>query len=714
MFNRLSLPCIRGHRSSTCNHSHRTLIRVRNRGRPSASEKRVAILPKEGNNVIVLKSRPTGTPLTDTEPSKISKKKTTCGCCKGSQIQRINAESEATTNTNVASCKSSKCACSTQVRKTKNNELITIEGAIDQKFVEVGKSGTRFLSDEELKQSEMNKKFYFISENPETGERKPISDDQRATDPTSLPNLESKDYIKLFCCCGSTDCDCANCEGCKYNLLLAKNIISRNRPVNEVFSTNSTNIQGEVKPDINENQNVGTLLPNSESIDPETTGLLNANHQSFIDLWSYQNPNSRNPISQQYKRGTEVLEILDTISATVLPSAHDPSGNVNTDVYYSNCDENGLKSHSKAFSTNQRSSNKSCCGKRKGNCSSQSSNNTYSNNLPNIADTGKTIETPLTQFSGKGNNDFDALLNRQNQSGVYTSSIEKNSNDLSNHFKCEKKEINVENLSSCCKINYNDIFNTSFGSSDVHNLNTNDGPSCFKLKNGLQKLALNDKSGNNTNDNVCDKNFNMTGDNNLNLFTSHDSATSENGNKTTKFNDLPVFPTYSSHVNEQQGQFQGKSDIMNELAFKYDDPKAPDFILPMNNITEEIEKSLNKELTELFNACEDNNSPMLSSNPALMSFAPSCVLPGECQCGDGCVCEGCVTHQKRGAPFINDNIITNSENFAEGANQFDIDFFGDSIRRESQLMFDLKDMKTATNGQKKSDDIFQTRPSSNL
>lgn len=41
------LPCIRGHRSSTCNHCERPLLQVRKRGRPLVSQtKRIAIVPK--------------------------------------------------------------------------------------------------------------------------------------------------------------------------------------------------------------------------------------------------------------------------------------------------------------------------------------------------------------------------------------------------------------------------------------------------------------------------------------------------------------------------------------------------------------------------------------------------------------------------------------------------------------------------------------------
>lgn len=58
------------------------------------------------------------------------------------------------------------CGGNNSNAKKSKREVITIQGIVNQHYVEVNKNGTRILSEEELKQEQKNKVYSFISENP--------------------------------------------------------------------------------------------------------------------------------------------------------------------------------------------------------------------------------------------------------------------------------------------------------------------------------------------------------------------------------------------------------------------------------------------------------------------------------------------------------------------------------------------------------------------
>lgn len=93
---------------------------------------------------------------------------------------------------NAIASKGCGCGCKTKSK----NEIITIQGVVDQKFVEVGKDGTRFLSEDDLKQTQEKRVFSFISENP--GNASGASTEGTAGQ----------------CSCGSDECKCIDCDDC--------------------------------------------------------------------------------------------------------------------------------------------------------------------------------------------------------------------------------------------------------------------------------------------------------------------------------------------------------------------------------------------------------------------------------------------------------------------------------------------------------------------
>lgn len=137
--------------------------------------------------------------------------------------------------------------------KKVKHEVITIQGVVNQHYVEVNKDGARILSEEEFRNEQANKVYSFISENPGkfdtttnlnasvsfnsptsyNGNKHSIDTKLNSLVPNALnsatPETGSKassnnpQFVEStssgtsspFCCCGTDDCDCENCEGCK-------------------------------------------------------------------------------------------------------------------------------------------------------------------------------------------------------------------------------------------------------------------------------------------------------------------------------------------------------------------------------------------------------------------------------------------------------------------------------------------------------------------
>lgn len=182
------------------------------------------------------------------EKSESKKSKKLCGCGpktpKGEKILAAASISgdffqndvDSTVKTeNSDSCCSSDKPASSLLKKSKH-EVITIQGVVNQHFVEVGKNGTRILSEEDIKRAKSNKVYSFISENPGkepsriqqvSASSTPITNTVTFAKTSLSPNTPPQEVHtfdpsepvvtleKEFCCCGSDDCDCANCEGCQ-------------------------------------------------------------------------------------------------------------------------------------------------------------------------------------------------------------------------------------------------------------------------------------------------------------------------------------------------------------------------------------------------------------------------------------------------------------------------------------------------------------------
>lgn len=297
------------------------MIRVRNRGRPASNDKRVAIQPKNQDNVIILPERPsqqsspsptplstntdknnsiatcgsssstictssakiitTTNTLTGAKVEKRDTKKNKKSCCCGPKKEAKKKAILAATSNNTSSTISSDsvlfsssnnddnkslhdsyvnnsssgcCGGNNSNAKKSKREVITIQGIVNQHYVEVNKNGTRILSEEELKREQKNKVYSFISENPGNNDtsypaakykRKSIDDTALANEiplleqslvstealvtklespqpeasssisPSNFSNSPYKYTSSTFCCCGTDDCDCENCDGCK-------------------------------------------------------------------------------------------------------------------------------------------------------------------------------------------------------------------------------------------------------------------------------------------------------------------------------------------------------------------------------------------------------------------------------------------------------------------------------------------------------------------
>ncbi|CDO54186.1 similar to Saccharomyces cerevisiae YMR021C MAC1 Copper-sensing transcription factor involved in regulation of genes required for high affinity copper transport [Geotrichum candidum] len=161
------LPCIRGHRSSTCNHCDRPLLQVRKRGRPLASEtKRIAIIPE-------------ATPAKTTTSS--------------------------TTSSGTSSAGSSKdCGCDSD--KSNHFEVIKIEGQHSKKLVDTKDGVVRVVSDQEQNQT-----------NNINGNSIRSRSQSNSASPRPIDPLKRNSFVEENprCCCAPGPCYCENCTSCK-------------------------------------------------------------------------------------------------------------------------------------------------------------------------------------------------------------------------------------------------------------------------------------------------------------------------------------------------------------------------------------------------------------------------------------------------------------------------------------------------------------------
>lgn len=580
-----SLPCIRGHRSSTCNHSNRTLIRVRNRGRPASNDKRVAIQPKNQDNVIILPERPsqqsspsptplftntdknnsiatcgsssstictssaniiaTTNTLTGAKVEKRDTKKNKKSCCCGPKKEAKKKAILAATSNNTSSTVSSDsalfsgsnnddnkslydsyvnssssgcCGGNNSNAKKSKREVITIQGIVNQHYVEVNKNGTRILSEEELKREQQNKVYSFISENPGNNDtsypatkykRKSIDSTALANEiplleqplggtetlvtklespqpeafssisPSNFSNSPYKYTSSTFCCCGTDDCDCENCDGCK----IAKDLES----------------------------NGGTdYVMWSQDNYQKTTG----SRTSYLDTAFSENEQTNTNVDQANCESKKPQDLPVFVNSFV----------------------EDFKSDSKKDNPGSDISKKSssCCFKKEQDL--QNSGNLQSCDSQNVD------LYMLNQVS-------DPIFSPDNDSLVYENT----------KLSLRQEQVSVKPPNFILPMDMN----------------------VDEEMNDILSASKTDTVGNTNNNNTTNTNFNMPANNiDIKNFNMND------------YNDI--------------------SDIISFLETQ-----------------------------------RDSLDGFIPSPPLEMSFAPSCVLPGQCHCGDDCQCPGCSTHGDR-------------------------------------------------------------------
>lgn len=150
-----------------------------------------------------------------------------------------------------------RCGCGCKPKP--KGGVITIKGVVDQKYVEVGKNGARFLSEEDLIEARRNRVFNFISENPGQESRSSISG-------PSTPRLEKKND-SIVRCCGKEDCFCENCDFCGVTSMASL-------PLDFDSNSNILNFNNEFKEKPAKAQLPNSNLPVS---DPSVSSILSFN-----------------------------------------------------------------------------------------------------------------------------------------------------------------------------------------------------------------------------------------------------------------------------------------------------------------------------------------------------------------------------------------------------------------------------------------------------
>lgn len=580
-----SLPCIRGHRSSSCNHNNRTLIRVRSRGRPQANERRVAIQPRSDNDVITEVPSPSiiSNQSKNSKVQKDAKKSTKASCNCGLKMNSKAPSEDSDPNKienkipqegPIKSCCSEKetGACCLQ------SDVITIDGKYDQHFVEIGKSGTRFLSEADLIKSKQKKVFNFISENPSNGSKSNGNDSIPLTSSSASSLFQSSAVgntqqtkftfkVSRYCCCGTDECDCATCEGCKTNYYQ--------------HSNDKSDDSGEL---INSIQPQSLETPQSEiPTKPDIQQILNDFYQP--DLGS----SKLNPIKSENSENVNLPKYPYQINT----SDNSPLSSANQNLSFAAT--NGSLSSNSNSNFNSLQSNFYVSEPNNGGCCSKPSNKPINDN----------VLVPTTK-------------------SCCAKTSERCSPEKTPQPKPQK--------SSCCSSKSNQPKTHLPAESSYESMPITDYENRIELQHQFSSN---------------------------NLFAD---------NISTPEPSKPISREINSSINYHSKDLENNMDNINTVSpAAINSGNAPNLILPMNtNLNELISSILSPtnydkdEISDLIKYLEHRKEKIddYSLSPTMgMTVAASCVLPGQCQCGDDCKCPGCNTHGNKqsfsGSSFIN-------------------------------------------------------------